>query len=83
MTQPETPFIVDIKPAKRRFGRTPRKQWRFSITAANGKRIDPRDTLANVGDILDILQAFRERPVQVRVHYEEPVGVRSFDWPAP
>lgn len=40
-----------VKPAKRLFTR--RRQWTFEIRAANGRRIDPRDTLfqADVGDL--------------------------------
>lgn len=59
----------DITPAKRRFGVKPRKQWRFSVTAANGERLDPRDTYANVGDILAMLEGLRNNPLRVRIHY--------------
>ena len=44
---------VTIKPARRLFGG--RNQWKFEITADNGERIDPRDTYANRGDIVDIV----------------------------
>lgn len=41
---------VLIKPAKRLFGG--RRQWKFEIRAANGERIDPRDTYANREDAI-------------------------------
>lgn len=37
-----------VKPAKRLF--TARRQWTFEIRAANGERIDPRDTYHNRDD---------------------------------
>lgn len=45
---------VLVKPAKRLFGR--RRQWRFEIRGANGERIDPRDTYANHGDVVSIME---------------------------
>lgn len=67
------PIIVDIRPAKRRFGIKPRKQWQFQIKGGNGEPIDPRDTYANTGDILMVLSALRSRPMRVRVHYPDQV----------
>lgn len=43
---------IIVKPARRIFGG--RRQWRFEIRAANGRKIDPRDTYVNVGDIKTI-----------------------------
>lgn len=45
---------IRIKPSRSIFGG--RGQWKFEIQAANGKRIDPRDTYANRGDIIDALR---------------------------
>jgi len=38
-------YQILVKPAWRRFGG--RLQWKFELRAANGRRIDPRDTYAN------------------------------------
>jgi hypothetical protein len=76
----DNPIVVDIKPAKRRFGRTPRKQWQFRITGSNGEPLDPRETYANVGDVTAALLALRHRAVTVRVHYAE--GVQEMHWAA-
>lgn len=67
-------ITIDIRPAKRRFGRKPRKQWQFEITGGNGEPIDPRDTYANVGDVQKILYALlRDEAVRLRVHYGSQV----------
>jgi hypothetical protein len=46
-----------VKPSKSWFGG--RRQWRFELRAANGERIDPRDTYANrdeaAGGIVDFV----------------------------
>lgn len=61
---------INIVPAKSRFGRPKRKQWKFEIVGANGEPVDPRDTYANVGDIRDILQALLvDDEIQLTVHY--------------
>lgn len=78
MNEPINPIIVDIRPAKRRFGKAPRKQWKFEITGTNGEPLDPRDTYANVGDITELLLALRHRPMTIRIHYVE--GVRETHW---
>lgn len=64
---------VDITPAKRRFGRKPRKQWQFAITGSNGEPLDPRDTYANVGDIISTIREIREGEVRVHIHRGEDV----------
>ena len=65
-----------ITPAKRRFGRRPRKQWQWVIKAENGQRLDPRDTYANVDAIIDAVQSIREPPLEVEVHYQ--AGIRTY-----
>lgn len=45
-----------IKPVTRLFTR--RQQWTFEIRAANGERIDPRDTYHNRRDISDFWREF-------------------------
>jgi hypothetical protein len=44
MTQPQ-PTRILVKPARRLFAG--RQQWKFELQAANGRRIDPRDTYSN------------------------------------
>lgn len=73
-------MIVNITEAKRRFGRKPRKQWQFAITAGNHEPIDPRDTFANTGDIVAMLHSLREDPMTIRIHHEK--GVESIELPA-
>jgi hypothetical protein len=68
---------IDITPAKRRFGRKPRKQWQFAITAGNGEPLDPRDTYANTGDILSALREIRSG--EVRVHIHRHTGVETLE----
>lgn len=68
-------ITVDVKPAKRRFGIKPRKQWQFVIRGGNGEPLDPRDTYANVGDIFKVLHALHDNPVRVRVHYDAGVEI--------
>ena len=75
-------MIINITPAKRRFGG--RKQWKFAITGDNHEPIDPRDTYANVGDIMAILQKLRHDRVEVRVHYTHGIETTVFTpqrWP--
>jgi len=43
-----------IRPVKRWFSK--RQQWTFEIRAANGERIDPRDTVFNRKDLIDGLR---------------------------
>lgn len=64
-------ITVTVKPTRRMFAG--RKQWKFEIRAANGERIDPRDTYANVGDIYTMLHALHGDPIQVEVHYTDGV----------
>lgn len=45
-----------IRPARRWFSR--RQQWTFELRAANGERIDPRDTVFNRGDLTLMLESF-------------------------
>lgn len=68
--------IVDITPAKRRFGIKPRKQWQFRITHTNGNNLSTQDTYANAPDIVSMLRNFRSDPVTVRIHYDN--GVQEF-----
>lgn len=68
---------VEITPAKRRFGRTPRKQWQFLIIGDNNKPISEKDTYANVDDIIDALRKFKNEPVEVVIHYAKSVGRRQ------
>ncbi len=70
-------FTIDITPAKRRFGRKPRKQWQFQITADNGERIDPRDTYANTGDIVSLLDSLKVSSWRIRIHRSH--GVDELD----
>ena len=44
-------ITILVAPARRRFGRPPRRQWKFAIMAANGMISDR----ANPGDILAVL----------------------------
>lgn len=67
-------ITVDIRKAKRRFGRKPRGQWRFTIRAANGRNLSTQDTYANTGDITSMLRALRSDRVQVRIHYDGGAG---------
>jgi hypothetical protein len=68
-------ITVDITPARRRFSN--RKQWKFVVRAANNKRIDPRDTYANPGDIFSALHALLlTDEVRVRTHYDSGVEVQ-------
>ena len=47
-------ITIKVTPARRRFGRTPRRQWRFEVIAGNNRQVDPRDTYANTGDIKQV-----------------------------
>lgn len=44
---------IIIKPAKRWF--SPRQQWTFELRAANGARLDPRDTVYNRAELITAL----------------------------
>lgn len=63
-----------ITPARRRFGR--RKQWQWVIKAENGRRLDPRDTYANVDAIINAVRSIRDRPLEIEVHYT--AGVETY-----
>lgn len=45
-----------IKPARRWFSK--RQQWTFELRAANGERIDPRDTIYNQPELIEALAGF-------------------------
>lgn len=66
---------IDVTPSKRRFGRTPRKQWQWIITAANGAKFSEKDTYANPGDITYLWNKIinSTEPVQIRVHYQRGI----------
>jgi hypothetical protein len=53
-----------IRPVRRLFTR--RQQWTFEIRAANGERIDPRDTYNNWRDISDFwLEFILNQPAEI------------------
>lgn len=62
---------IVVKPARRIFGG--RNQWRFKIVAGNGRKIDPRDTYANTGDITDIMTKLTasQEPVTLEIHHRD------------
>lgn len=56
-----------IKPAKRWFGG--RRQWKFELRAANGERVDPRDTYANRPEAIAGIKSFlTDRPVEIVIY---------------
>lgn len=59
-------ITVNVRPARRWLGG--RRQWKFDIRAANGERLDPRDTYNNREDLLNTLSLlFVDSPVEVVV----------------
>lgn len=63
-------YTIEVVQARQRFGLRRRLQWRWSIAAANGGRIDPRDTYNNPDDVLDVLgRLLCNGPVRYRVRY--------------
>lgn len=67
-------ITIDVTPAKRRFGRTPRRQWRFTVTGGNNRVVSDQDTYANTDDIKDIwAEIVGDEPVRFRVHYSDRV----------
>lgn len=64
---------LTITPAKRRFGRKPRRQWKFALRFANGRQLDPRDTYANPADIVDAVRTIRDEPLKVEIRYNDRV----------
>ena len=64
-------ITIDVTPAKRRFGKRPRRQWRFTVTGGNNRTVSDQDTYANTDDIHDVWAAIvaGDEPVRFRVHY--------------
>lgn len=46
-------ITVTIKPVRRRFTR--RLQWVYEFVAANGEKLDPRDTYNNRPELIDMV----------------------------
>lgn len=63
-----------IKPARRWFGG--RQQWKFEMRAANGARIDPRDTYANRDEAAAGVLNYRSEPLEL-VLYDRYGNVES------
>lgn len=65
-------ITIEAVQTRQRFGRIrKRTQWRWTIWAANHRKIDPRDTYSNPGDILAVLGRLvtGDDPVRWRVRY--------------
>lgn len=65
----EKPITIKVEPSDQEFG--DRAQWRWGIVAGNGEPIDPRDTMANPGDIEAIMRKLvaSDTPVVLEVHH--------------
>lgn len=55
-----------VKPSKSWFGG--RRQWKFELRAANGERIDPRDTYANRHEAANGIVEFLSGPLELVLH---------------
>ena len=64
---------LTITPAKRRFGRKPRRQWKFALRFANGRQLSGNDSYANPQDIIDAVRTIRDEPLKVEIHYDDRV----------
>lgn len=66
-------ITIHAKPSLLRFAG--RKQWKFSIVGGNSKRVDPRDTYSNVGDIRAIMNELVDggQPVELVIHHPNKI----------
>ena len=62
-------FTVNVRPSRSWFSN--RRQWKYLVTATNGKSISEKDSYANPGDIEDIWRKIvaSDEPVQMIIHH--------------
>lgn len=64
---------INVRPVKRPFTR--RRQWIYEFVAANGEKLDPRDTYNNQAELIDMVTQL--------VAGTEPVELVVFDTDGP
>jgi hypothetical protein len=63
---------IIVKPAKRWF--STRQQWTFELRAANGERIDPRDTVYNQPPLISTLVGFFDGDTPLELVVQDRYG---------